>query len=571
MISNKNRTKYFTSICLASLMTMGNVNVSVAQNSTPIQVSVSNQSQTQRLILPKGKSAILDLPVDARDVVVSNPKIADAVMRTQRRGFLLGMELGETNVYFLDAQGRQILTLEVRVARDTSELGALIEKLAPEARINIEAVGENLIISGETPDAATADKVMKIASQYAGAPEKVVNMMTIKAAQQVMLQVRVVEMQRTVIKQLGMNLGATNLLNKLLPKDWGLNFATANGFSANGSFLGGTTLDGTWARNFITPSSYTFGSGQAGLLNPSQYTGAGGYSYTPPVTTCSPDTVVFNPVTNNPVTVPGVCNTVPGKTVYGPGSLVSSQTASSSIQALERVGLARTLAEPNITTISGEPAKFLAGGEFPVPISQENNRISVEFKPFGVGLGFTPIVFSANRIALKISTEVSEISTAASFRQPDTVIKDANGQVTDTIRGLSIPGISTRRAESTVELASGRSLMLAGLIQESTRQASEGLPGLKNLPTLGALFSSRDFVNSETELVIIVTPYLVQSTTLDKLQTPADGYNPASDPNGLIMSRLNRIIRPSSSSSSTDTTTSTPKGEYKAPIGHVLQ
>ncbi len=553
MISNKTRTKYLTSFCLASLIAVGDVNISVAQNTTPIQVSVSNQTQTQRLILPKGKSAILDLPVDARDVVVSNPKIADAVMRTQRRGFLLGMELGETNVYFLDGQGRQILTLEVRVARDTSELGALIEKLAPEARINIEAVGDNLIISGETPDASTADRVMKIATQYAGAPEKVVNMMTIKAAQQVMLQVRVVEMQRTVIKQLGMNLGASNLLNKLLPKDWGLNFATANGFSANGSFLGGTTLDGSWARNFITPSSYTFGSGQAGLLNPSQYTGAGGYSYTPPITTCD---------SNN------VCNTTPAKTVYGPGSLVSSQTASSSIQALERVGLARTLAEPNITTISGEPAKFLAGGEFPVPVSQENNRISVEFKPFGVGLGFTPIVYSANRIALKISTEVSEISTAASFRQPDTVIKDANGQITDTIRGLSIPGISTRRAESTVELASGRSLMLAGLIQESTRQASEGLPGLKNLPTLGALFSSRDFVNSETELVIIVTPYLVQSTTLDKLQTPADGYNPASDPNGLIMSRLNRIVRPSSSSS---TETSTPKGEYKAPIGHVLQ
>ncbi len=557
MISNKNRTKYFTSICLASLMTMGNVNVSVAQNSTPIQVSVTNQSQTQRLILPKGKSAILDLPVDARDVVVSNPKIADAVMRTQRRGFLLGMELGETNVYFLDAQGRQILTLEVRVARDTSELGALIEKLAPEARINIEAVGENLIISGETPDAATADKVMKIASQYAGAPEKVVNMMTIKAAQQVMLQVRVVEMQRTVIKQLGMNLGATNILNKMLPKDWGLNFATANGFSANGSFLGGTTLDSSWARNFVAPSSVTYGGMGATPLDPSKYAYAGGYSYTPPITTCDPITAV--------------CNTTPAKTVYGPGSLLSSQTATSSIQALERVGLARTLAEPNITTISGEPAKFLAGGEFPVPVSQENNRISVEFKPFGVGLGFTPVVYSPNRITLKISTEVSEISTAASFRQPDTVIKDANGQITDTIRGLSIPGISTRRAESTVELASGRSLMLAGLIQESTRQASEGLPGMKNLPTLGALFSSRDFINNETELVIIVTPYLVQSTTLDKLQTPADGYNPASDPNGLIMSRLNRIIRPSSSSSSTDTTTSTPKGEYKAPIGHVLQ
>lgn len=524
-----------------------------AQNGAPIPVSINSQTSVQRLILPRGKSAIVDLPIDARDVVVANPRVADAVMRTAKRGFILGMEMGETNVYFLDANGRQILALEVRVTRDTSELGALIEKLAPEARVNIESVGDSMILTGETPDALTADRVMKIASQYMGSQEKVINMISVKAAQQVMLKVRIVEMQRSVIKQLGVNLASSNLLNKLLPSDWGLNFATANGFSANGSFLGGTSLDASWAKNFIKPTGYTFNSGNANFLDPSAYTGAAGYKYTPPVVTCVPGSNGAAPV----------CNTTPGSVEYGPGELVSSEAKNANIQALERVGLARTLAEPNLTAISGESAKFLAGGEFPVPSSQDGNRISVEFKPFGVGLGFTPVVLSANRIVLKISTEVSEISTAASFRQPDTIIRDGSGAVIDTIRGLAIPGVSTRRAETTLELASGRSIMMAGLIQQQTRQAVEGLPALKDLPVLGNLFKSRDFLNNETELVVIVTPYLVQSTTLDKIQTPADGYNAATDANSLIMGRLNRIIKPSDAP--------LPKGEYKAPIGHVLR
>ncbi len=547
----KNTLKFGISTALA-IAIIGMPQLTSAQTGA-MQVTIAPQAQVQRLVLPKGKSAIIDLPVDARDVVVAEPKIADAVMRTARRGFLLGMNIGETNVYFLDAKGRQILTLEVRVARDVSELGALLERLVPDAHVNIEAIGENLIVSGEVADASVADKVMKIANQYSGKTDGVVNMMTIKTGQQVMLQVRIVEMQRSVIKQLGINLATQNLLNKLLPSDWGLSLATANGFSANGSFLGGTTIDASWAQNFIRPQTLTYNSGQANLLDPSLYSGAGGYSYTPPVTTCSADPSGGAPI----------CNTTPGSTTYGPGESVSNQMTSSTIQALERVGLARTLAEPNLTAISGEAAKFLAGGEFPVPVNQDDNRISVEFKPFGVGLGFTPVVMSPNRIVLKISTEVSEISTAASFRQPDTVIKDSTGAITNVIRGLTIPGISTRRAETTLELPSGGSMMMAGLIQQTTRQAVEGLPGLKDLPVLGNLFKSRDFVNNETELVVLVTPYLVKSTSLDKLQTPGDGYLPASDASSLLMGKLNRVVNPNSGEA--------PKGSYKAPIGHVMK
>jgi pilus assembly protein CpaC len=513
---------------------------SAAQNGQ-FETSAASQTQVpvQRLLLAQGKSAVIDLPVEARDVVVANPDIADAVMRTARRGFLLGVKNGETNVYFLDAQGRQILALEVRVARDTSELDSLILRLAPEARVQAEGVGESIILSGEVPNAAVADRVLRIAQNYAGAAEKVVNLMSVKAGDQVQLRVRIVEMQRSVIKQLGVNLSASNILNQLLPNDWGVKFATANGFSTNGSFLGGTSVDATWAQNFIRPVSNTFDGARSALLNPAIAAGAGGYSRT------------IDPVT-------GLVTTK-----FGPGELVTGQRGDTNVQALERVGLARTLAEPTLTATSGETAKFLAGGEFPVPTAQEGNRVSVSFKPFGVGLGFTPIVLSPDRISLKISTEVSEISTAASFRQADTVIRDSAGNITETIRGLSIPGVSTRRAETTLELPSGRSMVMAGLIQQSTRQSIEGLPGLKDLPVLGNLFRSRDFQSNDTELVIIITPYLVNSTSMDQLQTPADGYAAATDSEALVMGRMNRIVRPTSSR--------LPQGRYRAPVGHVLQ
>jgi pilus assembly protein CpaC len=510
------------------------------QQGAQIAVQAPQAVPVQRITLPLGKSAVVDLPVDARDVVISDPTVADAVMRTSRRAFILGSKNGETNIFFLDGAGRQILTLEVRVARDTSELDALIQRFAPDARVTAEGVGDSIILSGNVPTNGDADRILRVAQQYAGGADKVVNMMNVLAGDTVYLRVRVVEMQRTVIKQLGVNLNTSNILNQLLPDDWGLRFATANGFAVNGNFLGGTSIDASWARNFIRPIALSYLSGpQAALLPSVPYAGAGGYS-----STIDPNTGIET-------------------RVFPPGELVSDRRTDASVQALERVGLARTLAEPVLTAVSGSSATFLAGGEFPVPVSQEGSRISVEFKPFGVGLGFTPVVLGPNRISLKVSTEVSEISSAASFRQPDTVIRNSAGLVTDTIRGLSIPGVSTRKAETTLELPSGRSMIMAGLIQSQTRQAIEGVPGLKDLPVLGNLFRSRDFANNETELVIIITPYLVQSAAPGDLQTPGDGYAAASDGNALLLGRLNRIVRP-------DSAGRTP-GRYQGPIGHVTR
>ncbi len=195
------------------------------------------------------------------------------------------------------------------------------------------------------------------------------------------------------------------------------------------------------------------------------------------------------------------------------------------IRALERNGLIRTLAEPNLTAISGEAAKFLAGGEYPIPVADGNGGISVTFKEFGVGVSFTPTVMSEGRISLKIETEVSELTTAGAV----------------TLAGLSIPALSKREAQSTVELPSGGSLALAGLISDDMRQNIDGLPGLKDLPVLGTLFRSRDFIKEETELVVIVTPYLVKPVARQQLGAPSDGLAAATDMKGIFLGHLNRI------------------------------
>lgn len=208
--------------------------------------------------------------------------------------------------------------------------------------------------------------------------------------------------------------------------------------------------------------------------------------------------------------------------------------AEGTLKAFERVGLVRTLAEPNLTAVSGESAKFLAGGEYPIPVAQDaQGQITVEFKPFGVGLGFTPVVLSSGRIALKISTEVSELTTTGAF----SVNSSASGT------SLTIPALNVRRAETSVELPSGGSMMIAGLLQEKTKQNLDGLPGMTTLPVLGSLFRSRDYLSGETELVVIVTPYIVTPTSPDRLQTPADGFRVADDASTLLLGQLNKAYR----------------------------
>ncbi len=419
-------------------------------------------SAARSLVLGLNKAAIIELPVDARDVLVSNPSIVDAVVRTARRTYIIGMEVGQTNAFFFNAKGEQILNLEIRVERDLRALDDMLSRFLPNARINVEAINNNIVLSGRVSNAAQAAQARDIAARFAGDPENVLNMLAIEGREQVMLRVTVAEMQRSLIKQLGVDLASQVDFGSFL-----LNLATQNAFSLQGNALGGLT------------------SSPAG-----------------------------SPVTG--------------------GSDVSV-----ALRALERAGLLRTLAEPNLTAISGESASFLAGGEFPVPTSQDRNgNVIIEFKPFGVGLGFTPVVLSGGRISLKISTEVSELSNEGAFVFEGSSVVDAAGNVI-TRDGVTVPALRVRRVETTVELPSGGSMVMAGLLSETTKQNIDGVPGIKDVPVLGSLFRSRDYQNNETELVVIVTPYLVDATSRDKLVLPTDGFAPPSDMDTILMGRLN--------------------------------
>jgi len=203
--------------------------------------------------------------------------------------------------------------------------------------------------------------------------------------------------------------------------------------------------------------------------------------------------------------------------------------------------LAVLLAEPNLAAISGEAGKFLVGGEFPVPVAQDEGKISIEFKPFGVGLGYTPVVMSEGRISLQLSVEVSELSQQGGFQSSS--IAGVNPNTGQPVIGstITIPALKVRRAETTVEIPSGGSLVIAGLIQETTRQNLDGIPGVKDIPVLGALFRSRDFQNEETELVVIVTPYLVDPTDPQGFRDPDRGYVTATDARTVLFGKLNDV------------------------------
>ena len=473
--------------------------VQVQTQTSPVKVQVLN--------LPKGRSAVIDLPVDASDVFVSNPAVADAVLRTPRRIFVLGVAGGQSDAIFFDAMGRQILNLSIRVDTPTDELSDTVQRLFPGSHVDVQSLNGHVILSGMARDDAEADQITRLAASFADKPEDVLNLMSIAGKDQVTLKVRIVEVNRSTIKQLGLSSSITYNNGTR-----SYTFGRGNSYGTNGSYLGAANLGGA----------------QAG-------------------------TATINGSTTTNITGTDANGNPTASTLTNSGVLKYGTDLNYNLQAFERVGLARTLAEPNLTAVSGESAKFLAGGEFPVPIGQDTTgRITVEFKPFGVGLGFTPIVLSGGRISLKISTEVSELTNVGAL----------------SVGTLSIPGLTVRRAETSVEMQSGSSLMIAGLLQSKYKQSIDSLPGLTTLPVLGALFRSRDFLNDETEMVVIVTPYIVDPTSPDQMQTPADNLQPSDDASAVFMGRLNKVIK---ADNGDGTTPAAPEAPYSAPVGYVIE
>ncbi|HTP75966.1 MAG TPA: type II and III secretion system protein family protein [Rhizomicrobium sp.] len=442
-----------------------------------ITISTHGGTVAQRIVLGLNKAAVVQLDADARDVLVSSPDIVDAVVRSPRRVFLLALKTGQTNAFFFDGAGHQLASIDIRVEKDTTDLSTIMHNELPGSNIKVSAVNDHVVLSGSVASAQESARAQDLAGRFAGDPTKVVNMLKVPGSEQVMIRVRIAEMQRNIAKQFGIDLTAAATVGGVP-----LMMSTANPYSLLGRAL--SDLSGA----------------QAGFACP--------------------------PAATLPQTTPTQC-------AGSPNNLQGT------VKALERVGLVHILAEPNLTAVSGETAKFLAGGEFPVPVSRDRDgNVTVEFKQFGVGLSFTPVVLSAGRISLQVSTEVSELTNTGAFTVNTQTTTDSSGNTT-TVSGLTIPALSVRRAQTTVEVPSGGSFAIAGLMQHTTKQDIDAFPGLKDMPILGALFRSRDYQNNETELVVIISAYLVSPTAEANLAAPTDGYVTPSDESTILMGRLN--------------------------------
>ena len=471
----------FESEALAGSGSNGGAPVAATSHRSVISIRDSRElPMTKGVTVGINKSLLVELPRQLRDVVVSDPTILDAVVQSSNRTYLIGKKYGQANAFFFDENGERILTLEIQIDRDTSALDALFHRLIPGSNIRTEVINDTLILTGSVRNPSDSSKALELAKRFAvtdnpksdaTSEHKVVNMLTVEGEEQVQLRVAIAEVERTALKQFGINVGA--LVNK-------------------GNFVTSVLAD-----NALPVTSAV---GLAGLPIP----GVAGQVLG--------ENLLFSRATNSGVA-----------TLYDNGR---GTNIGGVLRALERNNLLRMIAEPNLTAVSGETAKFLAGGEFPIPVDSGNNGIQVEFKEFGVGLSFTPFVMSEGRISLKIETEVSELTNEGAVN----------------LGGLyAIPGLKKREAKSTVELPSGGSIALAGLMSNDTRQNIDGVPGIKNLPILGTLFRSRDFRNKETELVVIVTPYLVRPVSRNKLTRPVQGLAPATDMKANFLGHLNRI------------------------------
>ncbi|WFU36965.1 type II and III secretion system protein family protein [Bradyrhizobium elkanii] len=424
-----------------------------------VAVTSSIAAKTRSVSLGVGKSVVVDLPREAKDVLVADPKIANAVIRSAQRAYIIGAAVGQTNVVFFDADGNQVASYDIAIKRDLNGMRAALKQMLP--GVQIEGVGDSVVLTGTVASPVEAQQAGDIAAKLVGSADKVVNSIVVRGRDQVMLKVTVAEVRRDVVKQLGVDLSANMNYGTAA-----VVFNNANAFTANNGALA--------PNNGLTGAAL------------------------------------------NKLGVP---------------------TVTATLRAMESAGVVKTLAEPNLTAISGESATFISGGEFPIPTGVTcqtttsgtigNCVQTVSFKKFGISLNFTPVVLTEGRISLKVMTEVSEVSMENAL---------TGGQ-----NGTTIPSIKTRRADTTLEVPSGGSIAMAGLIQEQTKQAINGMPGVDQIPILGQLFRSQDFVNNETELMVIVTPYVVRAVAQKELSRPDDGFAPASDAQSALLARVNRI------------------------------
>jgi len=420
---------------------------------------VVRKGTARDLSVAMNRAIVVESDVPFAELSIANPSIADFSTLSDRTIYLLGKAPGRTTLTLLDANGRLITNVEVRVGADISEFKERLRQILPNERIEVRTANDGIVLSGTVSSSPRLQRALDLAERYA--PERVSNLMSVSGKQQVMLKVRFAEMQRSVTKSLG-----TSLLVDGLGNGIGVGVATQNigSSAANATGVAPGTSNGS-ANAGAAFFGLNAGSAQIGIL----------------------------------------------------------------LQALEEKGIVRTLAEPNLTALSGQEANFLAGGEYPIPVSQEDGAITVEFKRFGVELNFVPRVLDDDVINLEMAAAVSSLDPANGF---------TNGQ-------LTISAFRRRDTSTTVALRDGESFAIAGLLQDDFRDNNNQVPWLGDLPVLGALFRSANYRRSQTELVIIVTAHLVSPTSGETLALPTDRVILPSETDLFLNGRVARTVRES--------------------------
>ncbi|MBN9241340.1 MAG: type II and III secretion system protein family protein [Mesorhizobium sp.] len=472
---------------------------------------VGASTAAQRIKLGLNKSVVIDLPADAYDILVANPAVADAVTRTARRIYLFGKAVGETNIFVFGANGEQIVSMDLDVERDVAGLEDNLKRFIPGSDIKVELVNDNVVLTGTVDTPLDAKRAADLATAFVTGGEATTGQYSQTAAGGnalggVDINNPDSQRQKSAIINLLQIIGDDQVTLKVTVAEVSRSVMKQLGVNM---IAGGSSNGISWS-SFSSP---TYGLGK-------------------PLSQAS-------------------------------GVDLASSTLKSYINAMEQSGVMKTLAEPTLTAVSGEKATFKVGGEYNLITGRTSAKstdnqdgdltYTNEKVEYGIGLEFQPVVLSPGRISLKVRTSVSEPTTEGA-----TTLEGSGA-----LPGTTLLSIRKRLADTTVELPSGGSMMIAGLVRDDVRQAINGLPGLSKIPVLGALFRSRDFVRNESELVVIITPYLSRPVARNELAKPDDNFNAASDGAGMFLGRVNRVYGTMQ--------TDKPAGRYHGVVGFIYK
>lgn len=448
------------------------------------------QSATQRpaetLVLSIGRGQLIQLPGTMTDLFVADTSVADVQVKSSKQLYVFGKAGGETTLYASNAAGQVVYSATIRVGSNIDSIDQMLTLAMPDAKVRVSTLNGVVLLTGTVGAPEDSAEAERLVQAFVGDNVKVISRLQTATPMQVNLQVRIAEVSRSLVKEIGAN---------LLTRDVTGGFQFGVGRASRNFATIRDTLD-------VTTLPRLDASAQFGLP-------AGSLS------------LPFNPATGQFVTggtTTSFLNGIDGKTAIQAAGRLFGLDIASAFDLAEQVGLVTTLSQPNLTALSGETADFLAGGEFPIPINQGFGATTIEYRRFGVSLAYTPTVLANGRISMRVRPEVSELSSAGSV----------------TLGGFQVPALTTRRAETTVELGSGESFMIAGLLSNNSQDLVDKAPGLGDMPVLGNLFKSSNFRKGETELVIVVTPYLVKPVNANEIKLPTDGFRTPDEAQRLI-------------------------------------